>query len=116
MAFWKDSMINRLSNLINRNRSAAKISQVLCSIRYAFFGTIDDTDLALFTADFDTVNLTCLCYQCVAGKSDFVFNFHLICSARLWSKRTGIDQTNPIAVPSTSPPSRGRGFKIGNMA
>ena len=31
MAFWKDSMINRLSNLINRNRSAAEISQVLCS-------------------------------------------------------------------------------------
>ena len=31
IAFWKDSMINRLSNLINRNRSAAKISQVLCS-------------------------------------------------------------------------------------
>ena len=29
MAVWKDSMINRLSNLINRNRSAAKISQVL---------------------------------------------------------------------------------------
>ena len=34
MAFWKESMINRLSNLINRNRSAAKISQVLCSIQY----------------------------------------------------------------------------------
>ena len=33
MAFWKESMINRLSNLINRNRSAAKISQVLCSSR-----------------------------------------------------------------------------------
>ena len=31
MAFWKDSMINQLSNIINRNRSAAKISQVLCS-------------------------------------------------------------------------------------
>ena len=31
MASWKKSMINRLSNLINRNRSAAKISQVLCS-------------------------------------------------------------------------------------
>ena len=31
MAFWKESMINRLPNLINRNRSAAKISQVLCS-------------------------------------------------------------------------------------
>ena len=31
MAFWKESMINRLSNLINRNRSVAKISQVLCS-------------------------------------------------------------------------------------
>ena len=30
-ASWKESMINRLSNLINRNRSAAKISQVLCS-------------------------------------------------------------------------------------
>ena len=29
------SMINRLSNLINRNRSAAKISQVLCSTTYA---------------------------------------------------------------------------------
>ena len=28
-AFWKESMINWLSNLINRNRSAAKI---LCSI------------------------------------------------------------------------------------
>ena len=28
VAFWKESMINRLSNLINRNRSAAKISQV----------------------------------------------------------------------------------------
>ena len=28
---FKESMINRLSNLINRNRSAAKISQVLCS-------------------------------------------------------------------------------------
>ena len=31
MAFWKESMINWLSNLINRNRLAAKISQVLCS-------------------------------------------------------------------------------------
>ena len=31
MAFWKDSMINWLSNIINRNHSAAKISQVLCS-------------------------------------------------------------------------------------
>ena len=31
MASWKESMINRLSNIINRNRSAAKISQVLCS-------------------------------------------------------------------------------------
>ena len=29
--FEKQSMINRLSNPINRNRSAAKISQVLCS-------------------------------------------------------------------------------------
>ena len=35
MAFWKESMINRLSNLINRNRSAAKISQVLCSSGHA---------------------------------------------------------------------------------
>ena len=34
MAFWKESMINRLPNLINRNRSAAKISQVLCSNVY----------------------------------------------------------------------------------
>ena len=31
MAFWKESMINRLSNLINLYRSAAKESQVLCS-------------------------------------------------------------------------------------
>ena len=36
MAFWKESMINRLSNLINRNRSAAKISQVLCSKTYNY--------------------------------------------------------------------------------
>ena len=34
MSSWKESMINRLSNLINRNRSAAKISQVLCSSDY----------------------------------------------------------------------------------
>ena len=31
MASWKESMIIWLSNLINCNRSAAKISQVLCS-------------------------------------------------------------------------------------
>ena len=33
---FKESMINRLSNLVNRNRSAAKISQVLllCSSAY----------------------------------------------------------------------------------
>ena len=31
MSSWKEPMINRLSNLINRNRSAAKTSQVLCS-------------------------------------------------------------------------------------
>ena len=34
MASWEELMINRLSNLINRNRSAAKISQVLCSSKY----------------------------------------------------------------------------------
>ena len=34
MASWKESMINRLSNLINCNHSAAKISQVLCSDSY----------------------------------------------------------------------------------
>ena len=36
MASWKESMINRLSNLINCNRSAAKISQVLCSSVHPF--------------------------------------------------------------------------------
>ena len=43
MAFWKESMINRLSNLINRNRSAAKISQVLCSSYYGrmVYGSYD---------------------------------------------------------------------------
>ena len=35
MAFWKESMNNRLSNLLNRNRSAAKISQVLCPKMYS---------------------------------------------------------------------------------
>ena len=40
MAFWKESMINRLSNLINRNRSAAKISQVLCSSLVALLGLV----------------------------------------------------------------------------
>ena len=34
MASWKESMINRLSNLINRNHSVTKISQVLCSSKY----------------------------------------------------------------------------------
>ena len=42
MAFWKDSMINRLSNLINRNRSAAKISQVLCSNYNPHFNSTND--------------------------------------------------------------------------
>ena len=37
MASWKESMINRLSNLINCNRSAAKISQVLCSSQYTIW-------------------------------------------------------------------------------
>ena len=35
--FGKYSMINRLSNLINCNRSAAEISQVLCSSPYPHF-------------------------------------------------------------------------------
>ena len=39
MAFWKDLMINWLSNLINHNRSAAKISQVLCSNQDSTIGT-----------------------------------------------------------------------------
>ena len=57
MAFWKESMINRLSNLINRNRSAAKISQVLCSspdvvfhnicVHVADFIVLPDKDLRL---------------------------------------------------------------------
>ena len=34
MAFWKESMINWLSDPINHNRSPAKISQVLCSNRH----------------------------------------------------------------------------------
>ena len=41
MAFWKESMINQLSNLINRNRLAAKISQVLCSNAYMAKGIIN---------------------------------------------------------------------------
>ena len=50
MAFWKESMINRLSNLINRNRSAAKISQVLCSNAYMYlsFPNTQDSDMSLF--------------------------------------------------------------------
>ena len=35
MSSWKESMINRLSNLINRNHLAAKISQVLFSSKDA---------------------------------------------------------------------------------
>ena len=38
IAFWKESMINRLSNIINRNRWAAKMSQVLCSTNYPILG------------------------------------------------------------------------------
>ena len=44
MAFWKESMINQLSKLINRNRSAAKISQVLCSNDDAYDAYDDDDD------------------------------------------------------------------------
>ena len=40
MASWKESMINRLSNLINRNRSAAKISQILCCSIYPVIKSI----------------------------------------------------------------------------
>ena len=42
MSSWKESMINRLSNLINRNRSAAKISHVLCSSNYVFRALVWD--------------------------------------------------------------------------
>ena len=48
---FKESMINRLSNLINRNRSAAKISQVLCSSAYpgteGFSKAISGNDLEI---------------------------------------------------------------------
>ena len=47
MASWKESMINRLSNLINRNRSAAKISQVLCSSKYV----LDESFMTIFAPD-----------------------------------------------------------------
>ena len=42
MAFCKESMINWLSNLINRNRLAAKISQVLCSSDHPPFAGVDE--------------------------------------------------------------------------
>ena len=53
MASWKESMINQLYNLINRNRSAAKISQVLCSNTFpipilrlsCYFGKIESRKL-----------------------------------------------------------------------
>ena len=44
MAFWKESMINQLSNLINRNRSAAKISQVLCSNQESSLDELNEVD------------------------------------------------------------------------
>ena len=39
--FAKQSMINRLSNPINRNRSAAKISKVMSSICHPLFPLLD---------------------------------------------------------------------------
>ena len=47
MAFWKESMINRLSNLINRNRSAAKILQVLCSTDYISFSSASNESIRI---------------------------------------------------------------------
>ena len=40
--FAKQSMINRLLNTINRNRLAAKISQVLCSSDHPPFAGVDE--------------------------------------------------------------------------
>ena len=45
-------MINRLSNLINRNRSAAKISQVLCSTGYRIMETYLGEGEGLVFTDF----------------------------------------------------------------
>ena len=60
MAFWKESMINRLSNLINRNRSAAKISQVLCSkwdsMRYV-------CDMVVHGMKCTSSGIRCLCFH-----------------------------------------------------
>ena len=42
-AFAKQSMINRLSNPINRNRSAAKISKVMSSNRYRYIHRLEGT-------------------------------------------------------------------------
>ena len=53
---FKESMINRLSNLINRNRSAAKISQVLCSSKNAKFWLIKVT---LFWSQVCDVHFLC---------------------------------------------------------
>ena len=41
LAFWKESMINRLSS----NRSAAKMSQVLCSSNYRSWGKRSDQNI-----------------------------------------------------------------------
>ena len=53
---FKESMINWLSNLINRNRSAAKISQVLCSSKNAKFWLIKVT---LFWSQVCDVHFLC---------------------------------------------------------
>ena len=49
-AFAKQSMINQLSNPINRNRSAAKISKVMSSIVLAFSPSNMLLNTALFYA------------------------------------------------------------------
>ena len=73
MAFWKESMINRLSNLINRNRSAAKISQVLCSIANTNIKTNTKTITNLYNIMLCRVVLPNTEEQIVAARQSLAF-------------------------------------------
>ena len=80
--FAKQSMINRLSNAINRNRSAAKISKVMSSSIYGFDFSIDsgqlcplhpgNTLICPWKFFWSPVQHPCLYVACIPSQSYFV--------------------------------------------
>ena len=64
-------MINRLSNLINRNRSAAKISQVLCSNIFPSYSVSSSLPpKSIFAFSYALGHYASLCLRLPSGQDD----------------------------------------------